>query len=319
MLALLLALPVLRADDKTTDKAKSPKEQYDAMVKDFTSQQRAIVAQFQKTKGEEQLKLFQKYNSLGTEFADKFYKLADENAKDPVAVDALFWVLQNGPNSPVGRKAAEKVAVLVAEMPLKDLSGRLNTTRTGSVALFEAALKRAEKDIKDPEAGSVLAGIAIGGSYLPVGQKAAELLIDKFPDHKGIEQVCAAMSRGRNPKAADMLKVILEKSSQPNVKAAAALGLANALADQIDQLGDNTAKADMVAAEAEKYLAMVIDKFGKDHPSQVTEAKRSLKMLRTLRVGKEAPNITAVDLDEKEFKLSDYRGKVVLLDFWGNW
>jgi cytochrome oxidase Cu insertion factor (SCO1/SenC/PrrC family) len=31
---------------------------------------------------------------------------------------------------------------------------------------------------------------------------------------------------------------------------------------------------------------------------------------------KPAPDIVATDQDGKEFKLSDYRGKVVLLDFW---
>lgn len=36
-------------------------------------------------------------------------------------------------------------------------------------------------------------------------------------------------------------------------------------------------------------------------------------------VGKVAPDIRGKDLDGKKFKLSDYRGKVVLLDFWGNW
>jgi hypothetical protein len=37
------------------------------------------------------------------------------------------------------------------------------------------------------------------------------------------------------------------------------------------------------------------------------------------QVGVSAPEIEANDLDGKRFKLSDYRGKVVLLDFWGNW
>ncbi|HTU19360.1 MAG TPA: hypothetical protein VMG10_14965 [Gemmataceae bacterium] len=36
-------------------------------------------------------------------------------------------------------------------------------------------------------------------------------------------------------------------------------------------------------------------------------------------VGKPAPEIEGEDIDGKLFKLSDYRGKVVLLDFWGNW
>lgn len=38
-----------------------------------------------------------------------------------------------------------------------------------------------------------------------------------------------------------------------------------------------------------------------------------------LSVGALAPEIEAGDLDDVEFKLSDYRGKVVLLAFWGNW
>jgi thiol-disulfide isomerase/thioredoxin len=36
-------------------------------------------------------------------------------------------------------------------------------------------------------------------------------------------------------------------------------------------------------------------------------------------VDKEVPDIEGEDLDGKAFKLSDYRGKVVLLAFWGNW
>lgn len=36
-------------------------------------------------------------------------------------------------------------------------------------------------------------------------------------------------------------------------------------------------------------------------------------------IGQMAPEISGEDVDGKEFKLSDYRGKVVVLDFWGFW
>jgi len=39
----------------------------------------------------------------------------------------------------------------------------------------------------------------------------------------------------------------------------------------------------------------------------------------SLAIGKVAPEIEGEDVDGKKFKLSDYRGKVVVLDFWGDW
>jgi cytochrome oxidase Cu insertion factor (SCO1/SenC/PrrC family) len=38
-----------------------------------------------------------------------------------------------------------------------------------------------------------------------------------------------------------------------------------------------------------------------------------------LAVGQPAPEIEGEDLEGVPFKLSDYRGKVVVLDFWGTW
>ena len=49
-------------------------------------------------------------------------------------------------------------------------------------------------------------------------------------------------------------------------------------------------------------------------PSPVAKDKPKKPILN-----KEAPEIEGVDIDGKKFKLSDYRGKVVVLDFWGNW
>jgi peroxiredoxin len=44
-----------------------------------------------------------------------------------------------------------------------------------------------------------------------------------------------------------------------------------------------------------------------------------LKALVKFAVGKTAPEIEGVDAEGKRFKLSDYRGKVVVLDFWAEW
>ncbi|MCP4782081.1 MAG: redoxin domain-containing protein [Fuerstiella sp.] len=38
-----------------------------------------------------------------------------------------------------------------------------------------------------------------------------------------------------------------------------------------------------------------------------------------LVVGKVAPDMIGHDIDGESFRLSDYRGKIVLLDFWGDW
>ncbi|MCA9321957.1 MAG: redoxin domain-containing protein [Planctomycetes bacterium] len=41
--------------------------------------------------------------------------------------------------------------------------------------------------------------------------------------------------------------------------------------------------------------------------------------MENLQVGMVAPDIKGQDQDGIAFKLSDYRGKVVMLDFWGHW
>jgi len=48
-------------------------------------------------------------------------------------------------------------------------------------------------------------------------------------------------------------------------------------------------------------------------------AERRLFAMRNLRVGAQAPDIAGKDMDGVAFKLSDNRGKVVVLDFWGFW
>lgn len=49
------------------------------------------------------------------------------------------------------------------------------------------------------------------------------------------------------------------------------------------------------------------------------EAGPALYELQHLSIGQVAPEIDGEDLDGEKLKLSDYRGKIVLLSFWGSW
>jgi hypothetical protein len=329
LLAVALAWPAAFGQDKKDDtpppakdskgekKPASAREQYQALVKEFNDKRREMVPQINKAKGKEQQELLNKYFGFGQEYAEKFYQLAEDNPKDPAATEALFWVVQNGSGSPAYNKAADKVKGLIAEAPLKDLPARLAGLRGAPPAIVDAVLARAAKDETDPASGDLVAWVATTSFVPATRQKAIDRMLEKYPDHKSIEQIVMLLGRG-GPDADAALRKILEKDPKPKVKAAATLALGRALAARTDQLGDKPAEADKVAAEAEKYLASAIELYA-DNARTKAEAERELKVLRTIRVGKEAPEIKGPDLDGKEFKLSDYRGKVVLLDFWGHW
>lgn len=61
------------------------------------------------------------------------------------------------------------------------------------------------------------------------------------------------------------------------------------------------------------------------YTAQVSDAelRHALEGVVALRekfgIGAQAPDIAGIDLDGNAFKLSDYRGKVLFLDFWGDW
>ncbi len=48
-------------------------------------------------------------------------------------------------------------------------------------------------------------------------------------------------------------------------------------------------------------------------------ASKAANASKVVDAGKPAPEIAGIDADGKKFLLSDYRGKVVLLDFWASW
>ncbi len=53
--------------------------------------------------------------------------------------------------------------------------------------------------------------------------------------------------------------------------------------------------------------------------TQVSNTKAAKFEAERLQIGMEVPDIEGEDVDGVKFKLSDYRGKVIVLDFWGDW
>lgn len=51
----------------------------------------------------------------------------------------------------------------------------------------------------------------------------------------------------------------------------------------------------------------------------LAQAKDALFEIENLQVGCKAPDIVGIDVEGAAIKLSDYQGKVILLDFWGFW
>jgi hypothetical protein len=248
---LCLVVPRIKADDV---KSKSASQQYQALLDE--------------------------YEDVGgtKEFAGKFLALARKYPTDPVAVDAIAWVLKKRRNHP---EAAQAIGLLEKQQ-------LRNTTLT---------------------------------------------------------KTFSSLPRVPSTTAEKLLRTVLEKSPHADVRAQSCYALADLLERQagvVDQL------------KKEPELAgRILEYFGKDYATHLASldrslmdkkleavyvtmakmfadvetgdetmgalAKRSLFRIRYLSVGRAAPKIKGQDIFGKEFALSDYRGKVVLLSFWGHW
>lgn len=121
-----------------------------------------------------------------------------------------------------------------------------------------------------------------------------------------------------------LLRDLLKKNANKNVQGLACFYLAQNLQVQSEYATrqPTSRNAAELLTEAEEMFDRVIKDFAdvKGEKGTLGEAAEpELFEIRFLSVGKTAPEITAEDIHGKKFNLSDYRGKVVLLDFWAHW
>ena len=171
-------------------------------------------------------------------------------------------------------------------------------------------LELVRKNPKTQVAADALIWVVTNDRYGENLDEALEILLQDHVEDEKLGQVAQMLvySNAKHPETA--LEILLQKNPHHEVqgKATFSLGLVNRSHDK--------------NAEAEKLFEQVIDRFGgiQNYRGTLADAARGqLFEMRNLAIGKIAPEIEGEDLDGKSFKLSDYRGKIVVLDFWGDW
>jgi hypothetical protein len=122
-------------------------------------------------------------------------------------------------------------------------------------------------------------------------------------------------------KGSESLARALMKHKDRGVQGMACLTVAQILKKRSEETYDKDAKqATALLDEAEKLFGRAEKDFADVQAgfrgTVGDMAKRELFEIRHLAIGKPAPDVENEDQDGKKFKLSDYKGKVVLLDFW---
>jgi len=174
--------------------------------------------------------------------------------------------------------------------------------------------------------------------------RAIALLLRDHVESDQLAETCKRVHFGFRRECETFLRTVLEKNPHREVQGTACLRLAQLLANRVERLdllkdqpelaqrydtlfGKDYMDAlkrqerEEVIGEAETFYERTIAKYADVNVPQYSstagkQAETELFEIRYLAIGKEAPEIEGRDQDGRQFKLSDYRSKVVLLYFW---
>jgi thiol-disulfide isomerase/thioredoxin len=163
----------------------------------------------------------------------------------------------------------------------------------------------------DPKDGAALDAILFSMCSLGADENDRKLY-QLVLDHHLVSAKLGAVV-GRPYVDEPFLRTIAAKSPHADVRGQASLALAQHLA-RADRLPEAEHLLERII-ELDKELAA-----DKTPSGNLPKAAESLLFeIRHLSVGKAVPEIDGWDTDDKPMKLSEYRGKVVLLMFWATW
>jgi AhpC/TSA family len=298
---MLVGLPALWAGDDVKEKPKEPEKSKVAEEVD------ALIAAYQKAESDYHQNLQEKWKNAKNvkerakisqnepspkpdETREKLWALVEKNPNDKeAALPALQWLLRHYGFDDKGQERRARVLdILIKDHADDPKIGPLLDSFINIYSAKEEELIRAVM-AKNP------ARAARGNASLSLGRYLMRLA-----------EVVRLLKA--NPEESKRLETYLDKETLSKLK--------DSDADTL------TKEAEAVFEEAAAKYGDVVWYMSEYYKKNITiadQVNRELFVIRNLAVGKTAPDIVGDDLDGKPFKLSDYRGKVVVLDFWGNW
>ena len=261
----------------------------------------------------------------------------EEEAEEEKTIAEQFRAIRNSHQRAVRRnrsemrraKRTERVEILEAfEEELKEIE-------TSVLALVEQSDEPAEKV-------DLLIWIDQNGSD-ESSEKARNELLTNHLDSEKISGLIQSLFRSPSAESEEVLRTMIAKSPHDSVKAAATMGLSTMLGSlkRLEGMDDSSRErvAEMIgedfiakwtpeaiAKESDLLLESLVENYsdvpvaGSRNNETYGDMVEGMVFAKNhLQIGSTVEDIVANDLDGEEFKLSDYRGKVVVLDFWGDW
>ena len=252
-----------------------------------------------------------------------------------VAGSLPFLVSETNADKKTSSAAAQRYEALVRQA---DDEGR-------SRQLAADFIELARQHPRDPLAVDALVWVVMNFRRGTATSQAVAILAKQHAKNKKLAPICHRLVNNPSRDCEKLLRSLLESNPHRSVQAAACFHLAANMKEQIRLSQSLKSEPELRKRYEQFYGAQVTKHLAElEQPAALKKieglyeritksfadvdiqdgtmgqtAHKELFAIRHLSVGCKALEITGEDTHGEIFKLSDYRGKVVLLDFWGNW
>ena len=275
-----------------------------------------------------------------TKACNKLLELAEADAESETAFETFTMLLKSGTDNTRTTAMGHLLGKVEKDLESEESFALLKDMALvgGSVEPKQKAIEHllaiAEADFTSAKSGECYE-LLTRTDNAEAKDTAIDKMIEHHIDHEKMSDVVGRIV-GQMPsaKAESRLKFVCE-NGEGKVHATALVTLVDYIGrrdlyrgfyrDADEETAKSLGEETMAYMRAESdpkemdQLEVLLEKFVEGHEPLLDSAKKQLFTVQNLSVGRVAPDIVANDLNGVEFKLSDYRGKVVFLDFWGDW